>query len=640
MSPTPDDPSDACVEALISARGAPDVAAALLGMVGRAGCEGMAVYRLDPARGLLLSLGGLPEPGPATLSKGDSPAWRAVATGEPAADGPLTAWPLRGVDPGDIVGVVLLQGEVGPALPRLLALAGRALRRVAETDPARFDAAMLAELLPLLDEGVIFVTTDGELRHFAPALERISGWTREDVATTGWTNLVYDSDEERRAAQAAIAALVLGKPSEGARRSLVRKDGERFTAGIWTRLVADPAGGAPGVLGVFRDVTREEAARVEAVRADGLAELGRVTRWVAHDVNNLLCAVGGHAELIDAWTADPRVRRSAQTIRDSVRRGSGMTRRLLASGGGSETSRTTVRVGEVVREACELYEATAPHGVRVELAIEADPVVEADATQLHQAVLNLLTNAGQACSAGGTIRVSVGAATLPEASTWRAPTAPAAGEAVARVVVHDSGPGFPVLDPERLFEPFFTTRRGGHGVGLAAVRTVVGAHHGALSLSNDGGARIELYFPLSNRPETVLEDLLRAHGAPIGRRVWILDNEPQILEFSRVALTARGLEVRDFATSAALLLQAARTPRGEGPDVLVVDDPYGEGGAAVGRLRALGIAAPVVWISSDPRALPERLAREGPLLPKPFTGGTLADLVTGLVGRPDGPAPR
>lgn len=616
------------------AGGAVDVANAVLLAMDAGWCDRGRVYRLDARRGLLLSLAARDDDGPALLPRGEALAWRAVESAATAAVGGAVARPL--LADGDVVGVAVFGGgEGGPGLDRVLALAGPALRRALDADRARFDAALFAEAMPLLEDGILVVTTDGELRHYGRALVDLVGWTAEEVREHGWTNLVYATPEERADAQTAIAALLMGRPSEGTRRALVRKGGERRVAGIWSRVVKDPAGGAPGLLGVIRDVSRDEADRREAVRDDGLAQLGRITRWVAHDVNNLLCAVGGHAELIELWSQDPRVRRSARTVRESVGHGSRMTRQLLMTGGGPRDVRLVpVGAARVLRETCELFAASAPAGVRVDWHGDEHVAVEADAAQLQQALLNLLQNAGQAMgAAGGRIRAHVERVDLPDDLTFRAATAPPAGTPMVRLTIADDGPGFPEVDPQRLFEPFFTTRREGHGVGLAAVRGIMGSHHGGIRVGNDHGARVELFLPLTDRPEVVFEDLARAHGAAPGRRVWMLDDQPQILEFSRVSLAAQGLAVRDFTSSADLVAFARRTRTADHPDLLVLDAPHGEGVGVLVKLRALGVQAPVLWISGDARDLPPDVAASGRFLAKPFTGSVLAEAAVAMLGR-------
>ncbi len=148
-------------------------------------------------------------------------------------------------------------------------------------------------------------------------------------------------------------------------------------------------------------------------------------------------------------------------------------------------------------------------------------------------------------------------------------------------------------------------------------------------LGNDGGAVVSLYLPVSARPELALDDLA-AGTAATGQRVWLLDDQEQVLEFSRVSLEAQGYRVEPFGDVASLV-GAARTdaPR---PDGLVLGRvlPDGGGAGALRLLRAAGVAAPVLWVSGhvpDGEELPPGDA----FLQKPYTGRELAGAVWQLL---------
>ncbi len=619
-------PSDPIL-ALVAASGARDVGLAIGSAVESGWCAATRAWRHDTTRDLLTSIGDAPDAAEAAERRAfetQTPQWSSdrlsVATALVGADGPCGVVTFRFAAPAR---------SIPEPLERIVTLAGAALERAIAADRNQRDADVLATALPVLEEGMILVTLDGELLHYSDGMQALVGWTAEDVRTRGWTNLVYATDAERSAAQTAIAALVLGRPSEGTRRSFVRKDGTTMTAAIWSRVVPDPGGGAPALLGVMRDVTAQDVAQATAQREENLTRLGRLARAVAHDVNNLICAIGGHAELIEMWSTDERVRRSAGLQQDATLQGARLTKQLLAFGGPSNTHVEPVRAMGLAHRTVELYRASAPSGIALDLRGDEDVIVEADAGQLHQAVLNLLTNAGQACGGRGRIQVTVDHVPMPAAPTWQAPGAPPPGSEVARITVNDSGPGFPNVKPERLFEPFFTTRADGHGVGLAAVQGVLAAHSGAVRLSSEGGARVELFLPMSSRPEFVYDDLVRAHGGK-GGRVWILDDHAQILEFSRISLAAQGFEVRVFTDLAALRDAAQTAAVDERPAALVLDLPTLDGGDALPDLRAAGIDAQVLWVSGGNVRL---AGPHGAYLPKPYTGTALGEAIAGLLRR-------
>lgn len=604
------------VIALLEAAGSLDVARVVVEQARAAG-RAATVYRLDATRERLVHVpNGTPHP---SIPRGDHVAWAAVEAGTRADGAHGVAVPLH--SRGAVCGVVLLDGPPGP-LDEVLEHAGAALGRAIEADRQRWDAAMLEALLPLLDDGVMLVTTDGEVVRYGDVMARIVGWTREDVVARGWTNLVYATDEERTAAQQAIAALVLGHPSQGTQRALVCKDGSRITAGIWSGVVPHPGGGAPGLLGVVRDETPRADAQRDALRQDHLVQLGKVARMVAHDFNNLLCAIMGHADLIRLGAGTPELQQRARSQLLAAEKGAELVRQLLAFGSPAAMRTRPVGLAGLAREVAELFAAGTAE-VQLEVEVLDDATAEVDPAHIHQAVMNLLANARDAAGAGGRVVLRVATAPLPAEVAWRAPQTPSPGTPMATVAVVDDGPGFADGVLAHVFEPFFTTREGGNGVGLAAVRGIVAQHGGAIEVAREGGARVRLFLPLSTRPEAQLEALRRRRGARSGT-VWIADADPLILEFSQVALSADGFDVHTFRTGEALVASAGAAPE---PQVIVLDPalPGGGGPEAQERLRALGVEAPVLWVSS--------LGPSGPgrTLQKPYTGRDLADAVEELM---------
>ncbi len=351
--------------------------------------------------------------------------------------------PLR--HDGALVGAVKVWGwrvdlEV---LVRCLSSLGPALARAVVADRASRDAAALHALLPLLGEGVLGVTTDGQVRLYSPPLQDLVGWTEEDVRRQGWTYLVYDA-AEREAATRAIAALVLGRPSRGVVRRLKHKSGAPLDVAISSAMVPDPAGGAPTLIGVMRDHTSAREARRRAERDESLARLGRLAGSVAHDFNNLLCAVMGHAELVEMFSGEPeRVRSHAATIADAAERGARLARELLAFSGAGNSVAEAVDLAQTARSVVDLLRPQLGEGVAVRLFDRGAARVEADPGQVHQALMNLLRNAVDAVEGRGHIEVEVSDADIPAAATWRGPTSPAPGVRAVRVTVRDDGPGFP-----------------------------------------------------------------------------------------------------------------------------------------------------------------------------------------------------
>jgi PAS domain S-box-containing protein len=283
---------------------------------------------------------------------------------------------------------------------------------------------------------------------------------------------------------------------------IVRADG----AVRWKRaegvLELDPSGAPSRLLGTGQDVTEERHA-TEARRAleEHLREarrfeaLGVLAGGMAHEFNNILTAVLGHADLADVeLPADSPVRQHIGPIRDGALRAAERCRQMLAYAGKGRLRADQIDLEEVAREAAG---SLAPQA-RVEwVAAPARPMVFGDAEQLRQLVANLLLNTAEADPAGAAC-VSFERKTLDANATARLRLTRGlpAGDYVV-LEVRDQGPGMDDATLARAFEPFFSTKFPGRGLGLPVVLGVVRAHRGGLEVDTrpGGGTTVRVYLP-------------------------------------------------------------------------------------------------------------------------------------------------
>lgn len=527
---------------------------------------------------------------------------------------------------GNAVGALLVgsEGDGLDGLEHLREPFALALERQLAQEAAVVRARLFEDLAGLVADGVIVATVDGEILLFNDAMESLSGWSIEEVRQHGWTTLAYPDPVERAEAQRAIAALTLGTPSKGVVREIARKDGTSFAARVWSRLEATPSGLAPLMLGVFRS-TASERARMQAVWAASQSQVERLATGVAHEFNNLLAAIMGHADLIALYDVPEAARGHARTIVESATRGATISAQILALSGSAPTRPRPTDIGALLAEVVELVRPRLPDGIRVALAVEGPlPLVEADPGQIQQVLINLLTNALRVAVAE--VRLLASTSSLPAQTRFRSPALDAR-QAVVRVRVRDDGPGFSADALEHLFTPFYSERTGGHGIGLPAVRGLVASHGGAVDVHNDGGAVVDVYLPASDRPELALPSLQPDAGA--GTTVWLVDDESAVLEFSRIALEAQGFTVRVFhSVRTALAAIRGGEPL---PDVAVLDVvmPEGGGPAVYQALEEAGHAGSVLWTSGHAPSDVDLPGSASFFLRKPYTGRTLARLVQG-----------
>jgi two-component system sensor histidine kinase PilS (NtrC family) len=224
----------------------------------------------------------------------------------------------------------------------------------------------------------------------------------------------------------------------------------------------------------------------EVKRSERLADLGRVAAGLAHELRNPLASMAGSIELLRASSGlsagDARL---MDIVLREAERLEGLVAAFLAFSRPAPPRRAAVDLARAVAETLEVFaHDPAAERVRVERAL-GPAVADCDAGQLRQVLWNLLTNAAHAAGAregGGTVRVRCGAGD---------------GDGWARIEVEDDGPGIPAADLPHLFTPFFTTRDGGTGLGLATVQRIVDAHGGRVDVASTpgAGARFTVQLP-------------------------------------------------------------------------------------------------------------------------------------------------
>lgn len=230
----------------------------------------------------------------------------------------------------------------------------------------------------------------------------------------------------------------------------------------------------------------ELTATVDGVRrADRLAALGTLTAGMAHEIRNPLGAIGGAAEILERdYPQDHPRREFLDILRREIVRLNAIVSKYLDYARPQAPELRPVELNEAVRAALDLVGKSAV-GASIALdtrLAEALPAVRADAGQIHQVLVNLLLNAVQAMPDGGTVEIA----------TW-------AEEGVAVVEVRDHGAGLPDVPVERLFEPFYTTKAAGTGLGLHVCRRIAQSHGGRLDAANaeGGGAAFRLVLPIA-----------------------------------------------------------------------------------------------------------------------------------------------
>jgi signal transduction histidine kinase/CheY-like chemotaxis protein len=406
------------------------------------------------------------------------------------------------------------------------------------------------------------------------------------------------------------------------------------------------ADGTPYATGLIAtDLT--ERARAEAERraqdasvqqAQKLESLGVMAGGIAHDFNNLLGAILGNAELAREATDDSArtndVRHSLDQISAAGRRAAELTRQMLAYAGRASLRRDVVDIRVLVHDIVPLVRASQPK--KVEFLVEDMPTplwVELDPAQLSQVLLNLLTNAAEAIgAASGTVALRVETVDARVGFTSSADVRPN-----IRIVVEDTGPGIPDDMRERIFDPFFSTKGSGRGLGLSAVRGIVQSLGGELHVHSllGVGTRFEIVMRGAEAPEVDELPSVISDAAAVRGTVLVIDDEAAMRHIAHRIVTQMGLEVLEAEDGAQGIALFASRSHDVSLVLLDLTMPKMGGEEVLARIRATHATLPVIVASGYDHA--DALARMPQdectsFLQKPFGVQALRDAVGAALG--------
>ena len=487
-----------------------------------------------------------------------------------------------------------------------------------------------------LDQTVVGVVEfDRELRvvYWNPAAERIFGWTRSEALGQPWDFML--PADQRGAVKEVWQSLHAGSGGWQNTNHTLTRDGRSILCEWFNTALRDDDGRITGFMSVAVDVSDRER-RVEATaRAQRLESLAILAGGIAHDFNNLLTGILANLSLVQ--TDHPPPEEHDEMVREAeaaAHRAQSLTRQLLTFSKGGAPAKAVLDLAPVVREAASFAVRGAAGALDLDLSEGLWPV-EADAGQVDQVVHNLVLNALEALP-GGTVQVSLGNEVVEEGGP------PVRPGAYVRLRVTDRGPGIPAELQPKIFDPFYSTKQRGSGLGLAVSHSIVTRHGGAMEVrSKPGeGTTFEVFFPAcpGRTPRRVMPrsgSCVVAAAAAVARgRVMVMDDEETIRRVAERVLSGMGCDVVAVADGAeAVALHAAAREAGRPFDLVVLDltVPGAMGGVeALARMRQLDPEVRAVVSSgySDAATLTDHRSHGFvAVMPKPWTAVDLRRVV-------------
>ncbi|MEO1399868.1 MAG: GAF domain-containing protein [Cyanobacteria bacterium J06635_1] len=488
-----------------------------------------------------------------------------------------------------------------------------------------------ATLLDIATDAILVSDLNNTLIFWNKAAERIYGWRADEVLGHKVTDFL--KGEAAQLADAWRTVMATGE-WRGEIQNYTKAQDKVMIESHWT-LVRDEAGEPISIFEVATDITQKKNLEAQVLRSQRLDSVGTLASGIAHDLNNILTPILGAAQILAHKHADidAQDQQLLGVLQSSATRAADLTQQILAFARGTQGELHELKIDQLIlRETQKIIVETFPKTIELDTQI-AGPLwsVKADATQLHQVLMNLSINARDAMPHGGRLTLKAENKTLDNAFV-RGHLDSKAGPYVM-ITVADTGTGMTPGQIDKIFDPFFTTKEPGRGtgLGLSSVTTIIKSHGGFIQVSSElgEGSTFQVFLPAI---EATTSTALSSEALPQGQgeRLLIVDDEIRICETTQITLETYGYQVLVAHSGASAIAQYAQY-QAEIKAVLVdMMMPIMDGATLIQTLRHLNpqlkIMATSGLISGDPID-PDPTHQVQAFLPKPYTAETLLKTV-------------
>ncbi|MGE5172746.1 MAG: PAS domain S-box protein [Betaproteobacteria bacterium] len=505
---------------------------------------------------------------------------------------------------------------------------GQALQSLQQSE-ARFRA-----IASTAADGIIVIDDHGNITFWNHAAEKMFGYTPGEAVGRELHTLIAPPAYHKpyrlgfeRFIQTGIGPAI-GNTLEF---TAIRKNGTEFPIEVSTSAVE--LNGAWHAVGIIRNIGERKRTESELLKIEKLESLGVLAGGIAHDFNNLLTVVLGSISLaqLDADPSGPMYQRLSDGEK-AVLRARDLTQQLLTFARGGAPVRKTASIHDIVEEACGF--SLSGSNVKCTFSFgESLRPVDVDAGQISQVIHNLVINAGQAMPDGGSIHVSCQNTTIDARDML-----PLMDGRYVKISVKDQGIGIPREILSKIFDPYFTTKPKGSGLGLATSYSIVKKHGGYIGVESEPGAGsiFHVYLPAS------LQELPakppQPKGPPGKGKILVMDDEEAVRQIVGEMLKSLGYDpsfARDGLEALAVYQRAAQTGATFNAVIMDLTIPGGMGGKeAIRKMLELDPRARVIaasGYSNDPIMADFESHGFSGVIAKPYTMDVLATTLNAVM---------
>jgi PAS domain S-box-containing protein len=461
------------------------------------------------------------------------------------------------------------------------------------TERKRFEQEIAAEkeslavTLRSIGDGVITTDVHGKIIMINNEAEQLTGWTYQEAIGKPLKSvfdvtidLATQAKTQKTGYRSEAQSILLNLPENA---TLTSRDGHERVIEQVASPIRDNKNEVAGVVLVFRDITERQRNEAERRKAETLEQLGLLAGGIAHDFNNLLTAIIGNISLASLLLPpNNEMTTRLDDAKNASMRARDLAQQLLTFARGGAPIKKTASIGKLIQDTVSFSLRGSCNRSEFQFGADLWPA-EIDSGQISQVISNLVVNADQAMPNGGTLHVSC------ENFRYTSSTTPAIPDLspgdYIRIRIKDEGVGIPEKYLKRIFDPYFTTKPKGNGLGLATAYSIIKNHNGLITVESEVhlGSTFNIYLPAAVHQELPIEPARPTVTHPITGtgRVLIVDDEEAIRALVEFTLTQLGYQVTPAATALeGVNIYRGKFEAGERFDAVILDLtlPGGMGG--------------------------------------------------------------